>query len=140
MSLVYLMLFVLVKAWGWGVNINLKDPDSVYYSSLFKPSFFITSGILAMSYFLQNIVISIMRSNRNQKNNVSFFYIKLWRKANLDNYFFNFQLTWAQLPNLTVVTWLNKFKQAYYFSSLCVPTVFCLFVYNIKELGCSVHT
>ncbi|XP_054273752.1 sodium-coupled neutral amino acid transporter 9 homolog isoform X1 [Macrosteles quadrilineatus] len=69
LSLMYLMVFVMVKAFNSGWNLNLSDPSSPNYAKLFKTSFFATSGMLAMSYFLQNIVITIMRSNRNQKNN-----------------------------------------------------------------------
>uniref|UniRef100_A0A1B6KXM9 Amino acid transporter transmembrane domain-containing protein n=1 Tax=Graphocephala atropunctata TaxID=36148 RepID=A0A1B6KXM9_9HEMI len=69
MSLVYLILFVVVKAWSWGVNLDMTNPASVHYSEWVEPSFFATSGTLAMSYYMHNIIITVMRSNKNQKNN-----------------------------------------------------------------------
>ncbi|XP_046666645.1 sodium-coupled neutral amino acid transporter 9 homolog isoform X1 [Homalodisca vitripennis] len=69
MSLVYLMVFVVVKALSWGFNLDLTNPSSVHYSELVQPSFFATSGTLAMSYYMHNIIITVMRSNKNQRNN-----------------------------------------------------------------------
>ncbi|XP_014239473.1 sodium-coupled neutral amino acid transporter 9 homolog isoform X2 [Cimex lectularius] len=68
MSVMYLILFVLVKSGMWGVNLSL-DPKSFHFSPLIVSSFPATSGMLALSFFIHNIIITIMRSNAEQKNN-----------------------------------------------------------------------
>nr|XP_022911007.1 sodium-coupled neutral amino acid transporter 9 homolog [Onthophagus taurus] len=65
LSALYMVIFVCVKAYSWGIN------DMDWLEELnFKPSFSALSGMLALSYFIHNIIISVMRSNRNQENNV----------------------------------------------------------------------
>ncbi|KAJ8954477.1 hypothetical protein NQ314_007083 [Rhamnusium bicolor] len=63
-SVGYLLLFVTVKFFSWGVNV----PN---WSSEFhlKPTFCALSGMLSLSYFIHNIIISIMRNNKHQENN-----------------------------------------------------------------------
>lgn len=64
--MVYLILFVTVKAVFWGVNI----PDwEIEWNA--KSTFFVLSGMLSLSFFIHNIIISIMRNNRYQEHNVS---------------------------------------------------------------------
>ncbi|XP_018323512.1 sodium-coupled neutral amino acid transporter 9 homolog [Agrilus planipennis] len=64
-SVMYLLIFAAVKATSWGINI----PG---WQSLFnlKTTFCALSGMLSLSYFIHNIIISVMRSNSNQENNV----------------------------------------------------------------------
>ncbi|XP_030762869.1 sodium-coupled neutral amino acid transporter 9-like [Sitophilus oryzae] len=63
-SVLYLIIFVAVKASNWGINI----PD--WTSELYlKPTFTALSGMLSLSYFIHNIIISIMRNNKCQENN-----------------------------------------------------------------------
>uniref|UniRef100_A0A023F2V8 Putative sodium-coupled neutral amino acid transporter 9-like protein n=1 Tax=Triatoma infestans TaxID=30076 RepID=A0A023F2V8_TRIIF len=69
LSVMYLIIFVFVKSISWGVHIDIKNPASINYSPLAKPSFPATSGMLALSFFIHNIIITIMRSNADQKNN-----------------------------------------------------------------------
>ncbi|XP_052123756.1 sodium-coupled neutral amino acid transporter 9 homolog [Frankliniella occidentalis] len=69
LSVLYLLIFILVKSSAWGVNLNVHDVLSEHYSPLFKMSFPATSGMLALSYFIHNIIISIMKNNRHQENN-----------------------------------------------------------------------
>ncbi|KAJ1523670.1 hypothetical protein ONE63_001510 [Megalurothrips usitatus] len=69
LSVLYLLIFIVVKSTAWGVNLDMSDETSVHYSPLFSVSFPATSGMLALSYFIHNIIISIMRSNRRQENN-----------------------------------------------------------------------
>lgn len=66
MSIGYLIVFVLVKSFGWGINI--QNWATEFY---IKPSFFALSGMLSLSYFIHNIIISVMRHNKEQKHNVS---------------------------------------------------------------------
>ncbi|XP_073974835.1 sodium-coupled neutral amino acid transporter 9 homolog isoform X2 [Rhodnius prolixus] len=69
MSVMYLIIFVFVKSASWGVNIDIKNTSSINYSPLAMPSFPATSGMLALSFFIHNIIITIMKSNADQKNN-----------------------------------------------------------------------
>ncbi|CAG9770811.1 unnamed protein product [Ceutorhynchus assimilis] len=63
-SVLYLLIFVAVKAYGWG--INMPDWSSEIY---LKTSFSALSGMLSLSYFIHNIIISVMRNNKHQENN-----------------------------------------------------------------------
>lgn len=69
LSVLYLLVFIIIKSSAWGINMNLTDVTSEHYSPLFMWSFPATSGMLAMSYFIHNIIISIMKNNRHQENN-----------------------------------------------------------------------
>lgn len=55
----------MVKAVLWGVNI--PDWHIEWHA---KSTFFVLSGMLSLSFFIHNIIISIMRSNRHQEHNV----------------------------------------------------------------------
>ncbi|KAL1117036.1 hypothetical protein AAG570_004364 [Ranatra chinensis] len=72
LSIVYLIVFVLIKVSVWGIRVDSVDPSSPAYSPLASVSFPATSGMLALSYFVHNIIITIMRNNSNQKNNVAY--------------------------------------------------------------------
>ncbi|XP_044260299.1 sodium-coupled neutral amino acid transporter 9-like [Tribolium madens] len=63
-SVLYLIVFVAAKAGIWG--INMPDWDIVFYM---KPTFCALSGMLSLSYFIHNIIISIMRNNKHQEHN-----------------------------------------------------------------------
>ncbi|KAK4878231.1 hypothetical protein RN001_010737 [Aquatica leii] len=63
-TVMYLLAFVAVKSIGWGINMN----DWAIELKI-KPTFCALSGMLSLSYFIHNIIISMMRSNRNPKNN-----------------------------------------------------------------------
>lgn len=64
----YIIIFVLIKSALWGINMDQTDWA---VSRIIKPTFPALSGLLAMSFFIHNIVISMMQNNRNQENNVS---------------------------------------------------------------------
>ncbi|KAK5638841.1 hypothetical protein RI129_013136 [Pyrocoelia pectoralis] len=64
LSVMYLLIFVAVKASTWGINM-----DSWVIEFNIKSTFCALSGMLSLSYFIHNIIISIMRSNRNPKKN-----------------------------------------------------------------------
>lgn len=66
LSVLYLLIFVFVKGVTWGVNI----PDWAAEFT-FRPNFTALTGILAMSYFIHNIIVALMKSNKNPENNVS---------------------------------------------------------------------
>ncbi|XP_050423170.1 sodium-coupled neutral amino acid transporter 9-like isoform X2 [Adelges cooleyi] len=70
LSVLYLFVFIMIKSYSWGVNINISTvggmPD---FSDLYKNTFPATSGMLTLSLFIHNIIITIMRNNENQKHN-----------------------------------------------------------------------
>lgn len=71
-SVLYLIIFVAVKAFGWGINMgDWSEELSI------KPTFTALSGMLSLSYFIHNIIISIMKNNKHQEHNVSFFQMKI---------------------------------------------------------------
>ncbi|KRT86294.1 Amino acid transporter, partial [Oryctes borbonicus] len=64
-SVCYMIAFVIVKASNWGIQeINWLEELHI------KPTFQALSGMLALSYFIHNIIVSVMRSNRQQQHNV----------------------------------------------------------------------
>ena len=65
-SVMYLIIFVLVKSASWGINMDETEWE---ISWKLKSSFPALSGTLAMSFFIHNIIITIMQSNRNQNKN-----------------------------------------------------------------------
>ncbi|XP_048509761.1 sodium-coupled neutral amino acid transporter 9-like isoform X3 [Athalia rosae] len=65
-SVVYLIGFVLVKSTTWGINMNNEEWKSSWE---LQPSFPALSGMLALSFFIHNIIITIMQNNHNQQNN-----------------------------------------------------------------------
>nr|CAD7428326.1 unnamed protein product [Timema monikensis] len=69
LSAMYLLIFVFVKSAQWGININYSDVTDINYAPQFLPSFPALSGMLALSFFIHNIIITIMRNNRHHKNN-----------------------------------------------------------------------
>jgi hypothetical protein len=68
-AIIYLVLFVLIKSASWGINMDKAAWDDIW---ILRPTFPVLSGMLSLSFFIHNIIITIMQSNRNQKKNVSF--------------------------------------------------------------------
>lgn len=73
-SVLYILIFVAIKSFSWGINI----PDWSAEFSI-KPTFCALSGMLSLSYFIHNIIISIMRNNRHQENNVNDTFVRFYR-------------------------------------------------------------
>lgn len=67
-SIVYVVVFILIKSASWGINMDQNDWAT---STVLQPTFPALTGILAMSFFIHNIIITVMQSNRNQDKNVS---------------------------------------------------------------------
>ncbi|XP_020289765.1 sodium-coupled neutral amino acid transporter 9-like [Pseudomyrmex gracilis] len=65
-SIVYVVIFVLIKSASWGINMDQHDWAT---STVLQPTFPALTGILAMSFFIHNIIITVMQSNRNQEKN-----------------------------------------------------------------------
>ncbi|XP_017794749.1 PREDICTED: sodium-coupled neutral amino acid transporter 9-like [Habropoda laboriosa] len=66
MSIMYLIIFVLVKSSSWGINMSETEWKT---SWTLKSSFPALSGMLALSFFIHNIIITIMQNNRDQSKN-----------------------------------------------------------------------
>ncbi|KAF4526206.1 hypothetical protein B566_EDAN001890 [Ephemera danica] len=69
LSVLYLVIFLIVKGVTWGINADPWTPTSPAYTPTFLPSFPALSGMLALSFFIHNIIITIMRNNRNPEHN-----------------------------------------------------------------------
>ena len=69
--MVYLLVFVIVKWCDFGVNLNFVDPTNPSYVPLFKASCPALAGMLSLAFFIHNCIVTIMKNNRNQTNNVS---------------------------------------------------------------------
>ncbi|GAB6028939.1 hypothetical protein CHUAL_004734 [Chamberlinius hualienensis] len=69
LSVMFLTCFVAIKAWSWGFNLNFTDPNNPSYVPQFRGTFFTLSGTLSLSLFIHNCILSIMRNQKNPKNN-----------------------------------------------------------------------
>ncbi|EGI65050.1 PREDICTED: putative sodium-coupled neutral amino acid transporter 9 isoform X1 [Acromyrmex echinatior] len=65
-SVMYLIIFVVIKSASWGINMDQVEWTT---SWVIRPTFPALTGLLAMSFFIHNIVINIMQNNRNQEKN-----------------------------------------------------------------------
>ena len=70
-NILFLVGVVLYYSYSWGININITDVDAAEYTSLALPSVYCLTGTLAMGLFIHNCLITIVKGNKNQKNNVS---------------------------------------------------------------------
>ena len=70
-SVFYIVAFVCTKASQWGLHVEFTDTSSPYYIPLMRSNFPALSGMLALALYLHNCVVSIMKNNRHQENNVS---------------------------------------------------------------------
>lgn len=62
--MVYLLIFVIVKGWGWGINVA-PTPGELPAST----DAAVLSGMLALSFYIHNIIITIMSNNERQEKN-----------------------------------------------------------------------
>jgi len=67
----YILLFVAVKSASFGINVDFTNVTTIHFTPIFKITFPALSGMAALSFFIHNIIITIMRNNRHQENNVS---------------------------------------------------------------------
>lgn len=75
LSVLYLLIFVVVKWYEFGINLNFVDDSSPSFVPLFKSSCPALSGMLSLAFFIHNSIITILKNNRHQKNNVSYYYL-----------------------------------------------------------------
>ncbi|XP_075980267.1 sodium-coupled neutral amino acid transporter 9 homolog isoform X2 [Anticarsia gemmatalis] len=62
LSVVYLLIFVLVKGYSWGIHLPPLDTRPVRNAA-------VLSGMLALSFYIHNIIITIMSNNARQDKN-----------------------------------------------------------------------
>ncbi|KAH9634264.1 hypothetical protein HF086_011524, partial [Spodoptera exigua] len=65
LSVAYLLIFVIVKGYAWGINVGsmMTETHAVRNAA-------VLSGMLALSFYIHNIIITIMGNNARQENNV----------------------------------------------------------------------
>ncbi|XP_059057647.1 neutral amino acid transporter 9-like [Achroia grisella] len=64
LSVVYLLIFVLTKGYTWGIHMNnMVIPTQVDKNAA------VLSGMLALSFYIHNIIITIMSNNARQEKN-----------------------------------------------------------------------
>ncbi|XP_077981718.1 neutral amino acid transporter 9-like [Glandiceps talaboti] len=81
-SVVYILLFVTIKSIGWGLNIDVSGNNPVTSVPLTNLMFPALTGMLSLSYFLHNGLLSIMHNQKNPENNsrdlcISYFLVAL---------------------------------------------------------------
>ena len=69
-SVFYIVAFVITKASQWGFHVEFSDESSPFFVPLIRSNFPALSGMLALALYLHNCVVSIMKNNRHQENNV----------------------------------------------------------------------
>ncbi|XP_042145149.1 sodium-coupled neutral amino acid transporter 9 [Ixodes scapularis] len=70
-SVFYLLIYILINAFTWGINVDFVDETSTSYVPLFRTTFPALTGVLCLSFFIHNCVISMMRNQKNPEHNVS---------------------------------------------------------------------
>ncbi|KAL3206934.1 hypothetical protein MRX96_039767 [Rhipicephalus microplus] len=68
-SVFYLLIYIFIKSANWGVNINFVDKTNLFYTPLFKTTFPALTGVLCLSFFIHNCIISMMRNQKRPENN-----------------------------------------------------------------------
>ncbi|KAK7100193.1 hypothetical protein V1264_023183 [Littorina saxatilis] len=75
LSVVFLYIFTIVKAVGWGVHLDLgtatqSPTDDPSYAAVFEWTFPALTGVSALAYFVQNCVITITRNQKHPEHNI----------------------------------------------------------------------
>jgi sodium-coupled neutral amino acid transporter 9 len=70
-SVFYLIGFVISKTIECGFNVNFTDPTSLNYVKLYNWNFPALTGTLALSFFIHNAILTILRNQKYPENNVS---------------------------------------------------------------------
>ncbi|XP_060805013.1 sodium-coupled neutral amino acid transporter 9 homolog isoform X2 [Amyelois transitella] len=64
LSVAYLLIFVVTKGYIWGINISVVTAELQIGKNAA-----VLSGMLALSFYIHNIIITIMSNNAKQENN-----------------------------------------------------------------------
>lgn len=67
----FLIGLVIFLGASWGINADFEHEDSVVFTPMYKDSFPSLSGMMALGLFIHNAIITIMKNNKFQENNVS---------------------------------------------------------------------
>uniref|UniRef100_A0A0N4ZHU8 NAD(+) diphosphatase n=1 Tax=Parastrongyloides trichosuri TaxID=131310 RepID=A0A0N4ZHU8_PARTI len=68
-SVLYLITFTVMKAFECGLNIDFSNISSPNYAPLWRLRFPALTGTLALSYFIHNAILTILRNQKNPENN-----------------------------------------------------------------------
>ena len=69
LNAIFLMVLSIGLAAVWGVNVDIRDSQSVHYTPTAKDTFYVLTGALCMGLFMHVAVITVTRNNRHQENN-----------------------------------------------------------------------
>ncbi|OQR69568.1 putative amino acid permease F13H10.3-like, partial [Tropilaelaps mercedesae] len=69
LSIMYLICYSLFNASQWGINMDLTNRTSTHYDKPFKTSFPTMTGVLCLSFFIHNCILTLLRFQKNPKNN-----------------------------------------------------------------------
>lgn len=72
LNVFFLLGVVFYLSGSWGINASFTDDQSPIYIPMYLPSFPSLSGMMALGLFIHNAVITIMKNNRYQENNVRY--------------------------------------------------------------------
>ncbi|BHF81788.1 hypothetical protein SprV_0802492200 [Sparganum proliferum] len=68
-SILYIFILTFAKAGIWGIHVNFSEPTHLNFVPLYSPLFPALTGVCTLAFFIHNSIESIMRCNKNQKNN-----------------------------------------------------------------------
>lgn len=70
-SVIYLIFLVTLKAWRLGFHLEFHwfEPSKAFVPE-FRLLFPQLTGVLTLAFFIHNCIITLMKSNKNQQNNV----------------------------------------------------------------------
>ncbi len=71
LNVFFLLGVIMFLGGSWGINASFTDPESPDYIPMFKKSFPSLSGMMALGLFIHNAIITIVKNNRYQENNVT---------------------------------------------------------------------
>ncbi|CAJ0596767.1 unnamed protein product [Cylicocyclus nassatus] len=69
-SIAYLLLFNGARLIKCGVHVSLTDVNSEVYTKVFDWNFPALTGALTLSYFIQNVILSVLKNQKNPENNI----------------------------------------------------------------------
>ncbi|KAI1303175.1 Sodium-coupled neutral amino acid transporter 9 -like protein [Halotydeus destructor] len=69
-SVFLLLAFVGFKSWKWDfLNINMNQPDDMFYVPAYNGSFPVLSGVLSQAMFVHNCIQTVFQLQRKPENN-----------------------------------------------------------------------
>ena len=72
LNVFFLIGVVIFLGASWGFNVDFSAVESPMYVPMYANTFPSLSGMMALGLFIHNAIITIMKNNRHQENNVSF--------------------------------------------------------------------